>query len=140
MSDTAEEVNNLMKHMKSKAQLINLYEALGNSQSIYTRHYVDKLTLKIKQHRRGRRNSAETFTKDFNWVGNNIAGARSKWVSVRRWIKMKTPSILSLQETKFQVTGKHNLYGYISYEHLRTKKTSGGGLYMAFLTELSPAL
>ena len=53
---------------------------------------------------------------------------------------MKTPAILSLQETKFQLSGKHNLDGYISYEHLRTEKTAGGGLYMAFKTDLNPAL
>ena len=53
---------------------------------------------------------------------------------------MKNPSILFLQETKFPVPGKHNIDGYISYEHLRTEKVSGGGLYMAILTELSPAL
>ena len=96
--------------------------------------------LKVKQHRRGKRNSLKTFTKSFKWVGNNIAGARSKWASVKRWIRMKNPSILSLQETKFQVAGKHNLDGYVCYEHLRTEKTSGGGIYMAISTYLSPAL
>ena len=96
--------------------------------------------LKVKQHRRGKRNSLKTFTKSFKWVGNNIAGARSKWASVKRWIRMKNPSILSLQETKFQVAGKHNLDGNVCYEHLRTEKTSGGGIYMAISTYLSPVL
>ena len=79
-------------------------------------------------------------TKPFSWVGNNIAGARSKWASVRRWVRIKSPSILSLQETKFQVVGKHNLDGYVTYEHLRTEKTAGGGIYMAISKDLSPAL
>ena len=53
---------------------------------------------------------------------------------------MKVPSILSLQETKFQVQGKQNLQGYITYEHLRSKKIAGGGILMAFQKDLSPAL
>ena len=53
---------------------------------------------------------------------------------------MKMPSILSLQETKFQVAGKHNLDGYVTYEHLRTEKTSGGGLLLAISKSLHPAL
>ena len=53
---------------------------------------------------------------------------------------MKAPAILSLQETKFQVAGKHNLDGYIAYEHLRTEKTAGGGIFMAILKNLQPAL
>ena len=44
------------------------------------------------------------------------------------------------QEIKFQVAGKHNLKGYICYEHLRKEQTNGGGIFMALKTELSPAL
>ena len=47
--------------------------------------------LSIKKHRRGKRNSTKSFTKSFLWVGNNIAGARSKWPSVQRWVRKKTP-------------------------------------------------
>ena len=82
--------------------------------------------LKVEQHRRGKRNSLRIFTKSFKWVGNNIAGARSKWASVKRWIRIKNPAILSLQETKFQVAGKHNLDGYVSYENIRTEKILEG--------------
>ena len=96
--------------------------------------------LNIKKHRRGKRNSIMMYNKNFNWLGNNIAGARSKWASVQRWIRLKSPSILSLQETKFQIAGKHKLNGYISYEHLRTENIAGGGLLMAIKTELNPAL
>ena len=53
---------------------------------------------------------------------------------------MKTPAILSLQETKFQSAGKHNLDGYFTYEHLRTEKTAGGGILMAVQKELCPSL
>ena len=95
---------------------------------------------KVKSHRRGKQNSIRIYQKSFNWLGNNIAGARSKWASVQRWVRLKSPSILSLQETKFQVAGKHSLNGYICYEHLRKEKTNGGGLFMALKTELSPAL
>ena len=94
----------------------------------------------IKKHRRGKRNSIRLFSKPFKWVGNNIAGAKSKWASVKRWVRIKTPAILSLQETKFQTAGRHNLDGYFSYEHLRTEKTAGGGIYMAVKKELNPAL
>ena len=93
-----------------------------------------------KKHRRGKRNSIKLFTRPFVWVGNNIAGAKSKWASVKRWIRMKTPAILSLQETKFQSAGKHNLDGYFTYEHLRTEKTAGGGILMAVQKELCPSL
>ena len=78
--------------------------------------------LKISKCRRGKRKSIMMYNKSFNWLGNNIAGARSKWASVKRWVRIKFPSILSLQETKFQVAGKHNLDGYICYEHLRKEK------------------
>ena len=47
---------------------------------------------------------------------------------------------MSLQETKFQVAGKHHLDGYICYEHLRKEKANGGGIFLAIKTELSPAL
>ena len=47
---------------------------------------------------------------------------------------------MSLQETKFKVAGKHRLNGYIVYEHLRTKRTAGGGILLAVLQEVSPAL
>ena len=96
--------------------------------------------LTIKQHRRGKRNSLALFTHDFKWVGNNINGAKSKWASVKRWVRVKKPSILSLQETKFQVMGKHKLDGYITFEHLRSEKTAGGGIFMAVMKELNPAL
>ena len=45
-----------------------------------------------------------------------------------------------MQETKFQVSGKHKLPGYITYEHLRTEKIAGGGILMAIEKNLSPAL
>ena len=54
---------------------------------------------------------------------------------------MKAPSILSLQETKFQVSGKHNIEGlWTVYEHLRSEKTAGGGILMAVVKDLNPAL
>ena len=96
--------------------------------------------LRVKKHRRGKRNSVKLVSKKFSWVGNNIAGAKSKWASVQRWVRLKSPSIISLQETKFQVFGKHKLPGYIIYEHLRTEKTAGGGIFMAIERNLSPAL
>ena len=73
-------------------------------------------------------------------MGNNIAGAKSKWPSVKRWIRMKSPAILTLQETKFQVAGRHTLDGYFVYEHLRSEKTAGGGIFMAVVKELNPSL
>ena len=53
---------------------------------------------------------------------------------------MKSPSILTLQETKFQVSGKHNIEGYTVYEHLGSEKTAGGGILMAVVKDLNPAL
>ena len=76
----------------------------------------------VKSHRRGKRQSVRPFAKTFSWLGNNIAGASSKWASVKRWVRTKAPVILSLQETKFQAAGKHKLDGYITYEHLRKEK------------------
>ena len=77
--------------------------------------------LKIKHHRRGKRNSIKVYKKNFKWIGNNIAGAQSKWATLKRLVSIKTPAILTLQETKFQIAGKHRLDGYVVYEHLRTK-------------------
>ena len=94
----------------------------------------------VKQHRRGKRNCLKIFTRNFKWIGSNIAGARPKWGSLKRWVRMKNPAIMSLQETKFKVAGKHKLEGYVIYEHLRTEKTAGGGVLMAVIQELSPAL
>ena len=94
----------------------------------------------IKKHRRGVRNSVKVYKKNFSWVGNNIAGARSKWPSVKRWIRMKSPAILTLQETKFQLAGKHKLDGYIIYEHLRSEKNCRGWTFYGSCTgiESSP--
>ena len=60
--------------------------------------------------------------------------------SSKRWVRTKSPAILSLQETKFKVSGKHKLDGYVTYEHLRKEKRAGGGILMAVLQELKPAL
>ena len=79
------------------------------------------------------------YHKNFKWIGNNIAGAQSKWATLKRLIRIKSPAILTLQETKFQIAGKHRLDGYVVYEHLRTEKTAGGGILMAIMQELSPA-
>ena len=68
---------------------------------------INVIPLKIKIHRRGKRNSIKLVSKTFSWLGNNIAGAKSKWASIQRLVRIKSPSILSLQETKFQVFGKH---------------------------------
>ena len=136
-----EVVNSLVKSVQP-TQSIKSSTSIGSIQSIQSiesvKHRIKPLN--IKNHRRAKRNSLKMYTKNFNWVGNNIAGARSKWASVKRWIRIKSPSILSLQETKFQIAGKHKLDGYISYEHLRTQKTAGGGLLLAVKTELNPAL
>ena len=94
----------------------------------------------VKKHRRGQRNSVKIYTKNFKWVGNNVAGAASKWASIRRLVRVKSPAIVSLQETKFQVSGKHKLEGYIVYEHLRKQKTAGGGILLAVNKDLNPAL
>ena len=59
---------------------------------------------------------------------------------MKRWIRLKTPTILSLQENKFNVSGKHNFEGYFTYEHLKTEKTEGGRILMAVKKELSPDL
>ena len=96
--------------------------------------------LKFKKHRRGKRNSVQAYTKNFKWVGNNVAGATSKWAAIKRLVRVKSPAIVSLQETKFQVSGKHKLDGYIIYEHLRTHKTAGGGILLAVVKDLNPAL
>ena len=53
---------------------------------------------------------------------------------------MKSPSILTLQEKKFQVAGRHNIDGYFFYEHLRSEKTAGGEIFMAVVKELNPSL
>ena len=63
--------------------------------------------LQVKNHRRGKRNSVRPYTKKFIWLGNNIAGASSKWAAIKRWVRIKYPLILSLQETKFQRAGMH---------------------------------
>ena len=38
------------------------------------------------------------------------------------------------------MAGNHKIDGYSVYEHLRTEKTAGGGLLLAIMQELSPAL
>ena len=54
--------------------------------------------------------------------------------------KNENPSNLTLQETKFQVSGMHKIDGYFVYEHLRYEKTAGGGILMAIMQELNPSL
>ena len=96
--------------------------------------------LTLKKLRRGKQNSAKLCSKHLKWVGNNIAGATSKWASVKIWVRMKSPAILYLQETKFKRDGTHKINGYIVYEHLRSEKTSVGGILMAVQKYLNPAL
>ena len=43
--------------------------------------------LNFKKHIRGKRNSVQAYTKNFKWVGNNVAGAISKWASIKRLVR-----------------------------------------------------
>ena len=122
----------------SPVQLVQKGQSNGNINRLDRKTRV--IPFGVKKHRRGKRNSLKLVSNNFSWVGNNIAGAKSKWASLQRWVRMKSPLILSLQETKFQVLGKHNLPGYIAYEHLRSEKTAGGGIFLAIEKGLSPAL
>ena len=126
--------------LNSGFPISNAHNSCSLTSDTLKRHVSRVKPLKVKNHRRGKRNSCRLFTKQFKWLGNNIAGATSKWASVKQWVRVKQPVILSLQETKFQVGGKHKLEGYIVYEHLRKEKTAGGGLLLAVMQDLSPAL
>ena len=101
-------------------------QSVQSVSSVKSRKSFKTKCVSFKKHRRGKRNSVKLFSQTFKWVGNNIAGTKSKLASVKRLIRSKIPSILSLQETKFQIAGKHNFDGYFSYEHLRSEKTAGG--------------
>ena len=80
------------------------------------------------------------MSNSFSWVGNNVAGVRSKWGTLKRWVREKDPSIVTLQETKCPTKGAQKLNGFVVFEHLRTEKCKGGGLLFACKRQLNPAL
>ena len=76
--------------------------------------------------------------KDLVFGGVNADGARGKWGTIKKAIRDTGASVWFMQETKCQVEGALKLDGFITYEHLRSKR-EGGGVALSARTELSPA-
>ena len=65
-------------------------------------------------------------------------GAKSKWTTIKKFIRDTESSVITMQETKCTQVGLINLDGYYTYEHVRSNK-EGGGIAISALKQLHPA-
>ena len=93
--------------------------------------------LKTKN-KRGKRNSAKPFLKTIILSGFNPNGAKSKWTTIKKFIRDTQSAVITMQETKCTQLGLVNLDGYYTYEHIRSNK-EGGGIAISALKQLQPA-
>ena len=91
-----------------------------------------------RKKKRGRRNSAKHVLKKVIFSGFNPNGAKSKWTTIKKFIRDTMSSVITMQETKWTQVGQINLDGYYTYEHVRSSK-EGGGISISALKQLHPA-
>ena len=70
-------------------------------------------------------------------TGFNPNGAKSKWTTIKKLIREKHSSIVTMQETKCNQVGQIKLDGYYTFENVRHSK-EGGGVAISVLKELQP--
>ena len=97
-----------------------------------------QISLKIKTHKRGKRNSNKNVKKSLVLVGINPDGAKSKWTTIKKLVRDTNATILTMQETKSGQTGLLKLNDFFVYEHTR-KNNDGGGVALCARKELCPA-
>ena len=71
-------------------------------------------------------------------MGTNAAGQKAKKDSLMENIKLFSPSVITIQETKFRKPGHLKLENYQTFEKIRTG--FGGGLLTAVDKSLKPVL
>ena len=91
-----------------------------------------------REHRRGRRNKAKSFSKNFRFLGVNAAVIRSKMLTFKKILKELKPSVFFIEETKLKDAGKIKLENYIIFERPRKNKINGGGVALGCINELNP--
>ena len=94
------------------------------------RGYGRKNARKIKQ---------KTKNVNFSLLGTNAAGLNSKRESLYSVINLMSPSVMTVQETKFSKPGMLKIPGYQVFEKVRKMK-KGGGLLTAADEDLNPVL
>ena len=90
------------------------------------------------RNKRGKRNSAKHVLKKLIVSGFNPNGAKSKWTTIKKFIRDTQSAVITMQETKCTQVGLINLDGYYTYEHVRSSK-EGGGIAISALKQLHPA-
>ena len=91
-----------------------------------------------KTRRGGVKHRSKTKVK-FSLLGNNSAGLKSKKDSLEAIIEIfKTPSCITLQETKLPKNANFHLNDYQVF--LKNRNSSGGGLLTAIDPNLNPML
>ena len=72
-------------------------------------------------------------------VGTNACGLNSKCESLSRLIKVLTPSLLLIQESRCRIKGQFLFDGYTVLEKIRDS-SNGGGLLTTVNSSLKPVL
>ena len=95
------------------------------------------ISTKKKCLRRGRRKSAQNFSKTLRLLGVNSAGLKSKLTTFRKVLSKLQPSIFFIEETKYKDVGRLKFDNFIVFELVRKTK-DGGGLAIGCSKELQP--
>ena len=70
---------------------------------------------------------------------NNVAGLKSKTISLKNEIVNSDISVFTLQETHFGKSGSFKMEGFVIFEAIRNKKKDGGTV-IGIKKELKPML
>ena len=128
-----------MKGRLQKKSRTPLTETRRKKENIkQVKSYKTKL-FKNKKTRRGKRNSAKTFSKSLRLMGVNSAGLKCKMMTFKKVISELQPSIFFVEETKYKDIGKFKFSTYVVFELLR-KNRDGGGLAIGCVQELKPVM
>ena len=91
----------------------------------------------LRRGRRGRRKSAQNFSKTLRVLGVNSAGLKSKLTTFRKVLSKLQPSIFFIEETKYKDVGRLKFDNFIVFELVRKTK-DGGGLAIGCSKQLQP--
>ena len=94
---------------------------------------------KKKEIRRGKGFSKKCTNKSFKIIGNNAAGLKAKKDSFENIMKVFSPGVAMIQETKLYRKGTMCFNNYSCFEKVRGQ-SEGGGLMTLVHNSLNPVL
>ena len=94
---------------------------------------------KKKEIRRGKGFSKKCTNKSFKIIGNNAAGLKAKKDSFENIMKVFSPGVAIIQETKLYINGTMCFNNYSCFEKVRGQ-SEGGGLMTLVHNSLNPVL